>query len=217
MDPPNRRDDRDGRDGRDGRGRPGSGSSSTEEDHPPTHTHPTMAKLKEPSPPQYMPAGLPLVGKNVPMSPTNLDWLFPTTANSIDPPLYTRGLGACQALATYDSATGARSLTHLPGGATTALFNACLAGILTETSTVFIINREEGTKEKFEMIDVPKFKTGIEAALKDEDVVNRPHLVRVVKWVTLWTDKEEDLQRRCLPGSFVLDKKGRYGRAKFED
>lgn len=207
MDPPHHRGDHDGR------GRHGSSSGS---DHDHDHKHPTFTKVANPSQPQFMPAGLPMVGKDVPMSSTNLDWLWPTTADG-DDFLFTRGLGACQAMATYDSATGVRSLTHLPGGATTPMFNSLVAAVLTETSTVFIVNGDEGTKEKFEMVDVPMFKRGIEDALRDEEMVNKPQLVGKVKWVSLWTDKEADLKRRCVPGSFVLDVKGRYGRGRFDD
>lgn len=150
--------------------------------------------------PQFVAAGLTMQGKEVNMA-NDISLLFPETSSG-RAAMFTRGLGPCQSIATFNMASGDRSMIHLPAGTTTELFNDMMAGIAAATDAVaiFIVNGDAGNKNHFEQVEVPKFKKDINDALKGED---KEHVIPRVKWITLWTDPAEDTQRRTVPGTFV--------------
>lgn len=161
--------------------------------------------------PQFVATGLTMQGKEVNMA-DDISLLFPETSSG-RAAIFTRGLGPCQSIATFNMASGDRSMIHLPAGTTTELFNDLMAGIAAATDAVviFIVNGDAGNKNHFEEVEVPKFKKDINDALMRE---GKGHVIPRVRWISLWTDPVEDLQRRTVPGTFVLEASGRYGRGK---
>ena len=138
--------------------------------------------------------------------------LWPDTIND-QRTIWTRSLGPCQCLATFDMATGDRSMIHLPAGTTTELLNDMIAGMAAGTVdiVIFIVNGDVGSQDHFENTEVPKFKKDIIDGLKR---ANKEHVVPRLRWITLWTDRVEDERRGTVPGTFVLEPNGRYGRGK---
>jgi len=195
-------------DHRRGDDRDGGGDRHGNRDHD-DHDHRPRRQLIEP---QLVAAGITMQGTEVKMAKMSL--LFPDTSSG-HATIFTRGLGPCQSIATFDMATGDRTMIHLPAGTTTELFNDMIAGIAaaTEALVIFIVNGDAGSKNHFEQVEVPRFKMDINDALKRE---NKEHVISRVKWITLWTDPAEDEQRRTVPGTFVLEASGRYGRGKMD-
>ena len=155
MDPPRRdHNDRDGKDGRDRQD--GHDNHKHDRDH-----HPNRQLFE----PHLVPEGLTMQGQEVLMAKMSLLW--PDTIND-QRTIWTRSLGPCQCLATFDMATGDRSMIHLPAGTTTELLNDMIAGMAAGTVdiVIFIVNGDVGSQDHFENTEVPKFKKDIIDGLK---------------------------------------------------
>ncbi|KAK3365062.1 hypothetical protein B0T24DRAFT_638942 [Lasiosphaeria ovina] len=149
-------------------------------------------------------------GTEVKMARKNYLWPETPAGRSA---IWTRSLGPCQCIATFNTADGERTLTHLPGGDTTESYYDLLASVISDTVVVFLVNGDVGSKEQFEGIECPKFKKGIVDALVRD---GKGEVVPKVSWITLWTERAEDEQKRTVPGTFVLEVDGRYGRGKYD-
>lgn len=107
---------------------------------------------------QAITTGLPKNGLQIFMS--NKYELSPTPSEDKES-LWTRGMDSCQAIVTFDRITTRRTMTHLPGGDTVSEFFDELAEDVTEHTTILIVNGEKGSKEYFEVMDVPPLERGI--------------------------------------------------------
>lgn len=148
--------------------------------------------------------GLPRQGTQVQMSPP---WnpIVPTICEANDP-IYTQDMGSCDSFATFDHMTCKRTLTHLPGGATTDSFFESLAAAIDPNNDTTLITIGGGDNGEVSARETQKrCQDGLEAAMK----VKYPETPYWrFDYLFFMTNAPGDGQ---IKGSFVLQADGQYG------
>ncbi len=124
-------------------------------------------------------------------------------------PLYTKSMGDCICIATFDheKLNKKRTLTHLWGGAAAPSFYETLAADISPRTTVIVACGSIGRRDYFETVTVPNVREMLESHMaKLGKATNN------LQWLSLWTENEA--ASGLIPGSFVIQVNGEYGRIK---
>jgi hypothetical protein len=150
-------------------------------------------------------SGLPATGTEVWMSPLEAQPTF----SSEREPLFTKSMSDCISIATFDheKLLHKRTLTHLWGGAAAPSFYDALAKDISPKTTVIVACGSQGRRDYFETVTVPNVRELLEYHMgKVNKATNN------LQWLTLWTENEA--ASGVVPGSFVIQVNGEYGRIK---
>lgn len=151
----------------------------------------------------YEPHGLPATGTEVLMSSFDAR---PTTSHGSEA-LYTRSMGDCIGIATFDHGNhDERTMTHLLGRAAAVSYYQALANRISPNTTVIVACGSIGSRFYFENIDLGNIRALLEGQMR---LLNKA--VDHLEWLSLYT--EENAQG-LVAGTLVLQADGKYGRIR---
>ena len=125
--------------------------------------------------------------------------------------IWTRAMGDCCSVGTFDHDTGERTLCHLPGGQGSDGFFKELARAVSENTTVIIVS---GTNTGSEKGFRNTLGNSIYQSLLDALVTKEKKILDAEKWVVFWTSAEADEEAEMCMGSFGITADGKYGRVQ---
>jgi len=127
--------------------------------------------------------------------------------------LWTWRVTACCTVATYDHATGKRTLVHLKGSDAGPSYYKALAKKISPTTTVIIASgTDTGSKIGF----TSTVSDGIEEKIKEAMGSVKKDTSKLV-FKLLYSTEKDDKAAKVQPGTFAITAKGKYGRVRAEE
>lgn len=126
--------------------------------------------------------------------------------------LWTDKMGACCAVATYETKTGKRTLCHLQGGEPTEDYFKAAAEEINEKeeTSIIVVAGTEGSFGWFKDTVNPLVKDGITKAMKKAGKKTD----KLEFHLPFWTDPADDKKAGADTASFVIEGDGSYQRGK---